>query len=83
MTESNLSPLPSRRLVGDDIRPLVRVRHHDYGDGHIAAVLPTGVQIYWNTPYASGLVDHLLLHDRSWVAMLERLPEDERQGVEW
>ena len=78
MTEpSNLSPLPSRRLVGDDIRPLVRVRHHDYGDGHITAVLPTGVQIYWNTPYVAGLVDHVLLHDRSWVSRLERLPEED------
>lgn len=77
MGQDNVRPLRAvaGRIVGrDGIRKLVRVKHPEYGTGHIAADFDTlGIQIYWDHPSDAGFAQHLNLHDRSWVEKLERI----------
>lgn len=68
-----IRPVEAPRIVGKDIRPLTKVKHPEYGTGHITADLGWAVEIYWDEPYTKGLAVHLLPHDRGWVEQLERL----------
>lgn len=51
----------------------VRLRSGDYGTGTVVAMLPTGVQVFWDKPLLGTIDVHLLVHDRAWVLQLERL----------
>lgn len=60
----------------DDIEQGLRVSSPDYGPGRVVAITASGVQIYWDRPLDSlpGVVEvHMLVHDWSYVARLERL----------
>lgn len=77
MSEASIHPLgdPVQR-VGDTIVVPTKVRSTDYGRGSIVADYgPIGVQIYWDIPVA-GTTTHLMVHERSWVALLENLPPE-------
>ena len=78
---------PSRQIVGipvertvqpervglDDVEPGLRVHSGDYGEGTVLADVGIGIQIWWDETL-NGTVDaHMLTHDKSYVARLERL----------
>lgn len=67
---------PARtEYVGDNIEVRTGVRSPDYGTGTIVADFGAmGVQVYWDKPLKGSKEQHLLLHDRSYVERLERLP---------
>jgi hypothetical protein len=50
-----------------------RVRSDDYGAGTVVAVAATGIQIHWDIPLLGTTGVHLLVHDKAYVARLERL----------
>jgi len=59
--------------VFDDIQPGLRVRSADYGTGTVVAVLGIGIQIHWDKVLLGSVDTHLLVHDKAYVARLERL----------
>jgi hypothetical protein len=63
--------------VGSEIVIPTRVRSEDYGKGSIVADYgPIGIQIFWDNVIKGTVSTHLLTHDRSWVARLEKLPPE-------
>jgi hypothetical protein len=63
--------------VGTDVVIPTRVSSADYGKGNIVADFDSmGVQIYWDKPITGTMGTHLLVHDRAWVARLEKLPPE-------
>lgn len=68
--ESHIKPEP----VGlDGIEVGLRVRSSDYGTGTVVAIAATGIQLYWDKPLLGTTDTHLLVHDRAFVASLERI----------
>lgn len=63
-----------RRLAGlADIELGLRVKSEDYGAGTVVAILGHGIQIHWDKPLLGTSDTRLLVHDKSYVARLERL----------
>ena len=74
---SNVQPLGRRMLVDTEIAIPTKVRSSDYGTGTIVADFGAmGIQIYWDKPVTGTVATHLLVHDRIWVSLLEKLPPD-------
>lgn len=77
MTESNrhIQAVPEEppRERWDDIAEGLRVLSKDYGTGTVVAVFSTGVQLWWDQALLGTTDTHLLTHDKSYVARLERL----------
>ena len=64
---------PEREVKGlDDITPGLRVESPEYGTGTVLADVGIGIQIYWDKPLL-GTVTQMLVHDKAYVARLERL----------
>jgi hypothetical protein len=59
--------------VFDDIQPGLRIKSRDYGTGTVVAVLGIGIQIHWDKVLMGSVNTHLLVHDKAYVAKLERL----------
>lgn len=64
--ESHITPQPNRVIERD-----MRVRHWEYGDGTVVAVVATGVMIRWDKPFVDST--DTLVYDVGFVAGLERL----------
>lgn len=60
---------PREDLIARDMR----IRSRDYGEGTVVALLPTGVQVYWDNPLVGTADAHLLIHDRHWILEQDRL----------
>ena len=80
-TRRNLTGLPVENQVHPRHDPKsshppverdMRLHSGDYGNGTVVCLLPTGVQILWDTPLA-GTEQRLVIHDYSYVARLERI----------
>lgn len=56
-----------------DVAEGLRVKSSDYGTGTVVAVLGIGIQIHWDTALIGTADTHLLTHDKSFVARLERI----------
>lgn len=72
------APIPNGEGKWDDITQGLRVSSPDYGPGRVVAIVANGVQIYWDQPLEDerlpGVAEtHMLVHDWSYVAKLERL----------
>lgn len=72
MTADNVRPIQPaddrRKVVDVGIRKMLKVTSGDYGDGKIVGDFGSlGVQIFWEKPIVEGLLEHHLIHDRSWV----------------
>lgn len=76
-TMSNVEPIGRRdpnlpKVAEVGIHKLLRVRHWEYGDGQIVGDFGSlGVQIMWDKPITEGLLERILMHDRSWVLELD------------
>lgn len=67
-------PEAGRRVPREDlIERDMRIRSRDYGEGTVVALLPTGVQVYWDNPLVGTTDTHLLIHDRRWILDQERV----------
>jgi hypothetical protein len=44
-----------------------RVTSPDYGRGRVVAVLPTGVQVWYDLPLTGTVDTHMLVHDPAYV----------------
>lgn len=65
---------PEREVKGlDDITPGLRVESPEYGTGTVLADVGIGIQIYWDRALAGTADQHMLTHDKAYVARLERL----------
>lgn len=64
---NGIVPVMEEDLLGE------RVRSADYGTGTVVAMLPTGIQVFWDKALLGTTDMHLLVHDRAWVLQLERL----------
>ena len=74
---SNVQPIGRRELVGTEIVIPTKVRSSDYGTGTIVADFRAmGIQIYWDKAVTGTVATHLLVHDRIWVSLLEKLPAE-------
>lgn len=61
-------PAERQKVRDVGIRKMLKVTSRDYGDGRIVGDFGSlGVQIEWEKPIVEGLVDHHLIHVRSWV----------------
>lgn len=59
---------PKRKVAEVGITKLLKVRSRDYGDGQIVGDFGSlGIQIMWDKPIVEGLLEHHLIHDRTWV----------------
>jgi uncharacterized membrane protein YczE len=70
-----LSRVPQDRRTETlaDVALGLRVKSSDYGTGTVVAVLGIGIQIHWDEPLIGTVDTHLLTHDKSFVARLERI----------
>lgn len=79
MTEASIHPMGDRQpeLVGSDFEIPTRVYSDDYGKGNIVADFDAmGIQIYWDHVITGTVATHLLVHDRTWVSKLQKLPPE-------
>lgn len=61
-------PESGRRLPREDlIERDMRIRSRDYGEGTVIALLPTGVQVWWDNPLLGTVDTHMMVHDRNWI----------------
>lgn len=70
--EATVHPRPDVAGIPEDPRGL-RVRSSDYGTGTVVADIGIGIQIWWDKALAGTADQHMLTHDKSYVAGLERL----------
>jgi hypothetical protein len=60
---------PREDLIERDMR----IRSRDYGEGTVVALLPIGVQVWWDNPLLGTVDTHMIVHDRNWILDQERL----------
>jgi hypothetical protein len=70
--ESQVDPRSAPQSSHPPVERDMRLRSSDYGNGTVVCLLPTGVQILWDTPL-TGTTTQLVIHDYSYVARLERI----------
>jgi hypothetical protein len=61
------------RAVENELEVSTRIESADYGTGTVVAILPTGIQVFWDKPLVGTTDQHLLVHDKAYVMSLERL----------
>lgn len=63
------------------IKKGMRIESRDYGAGTVVALLPTGVQVWWDENIIKDEVvskdeeSHLTIHDAHWILEQRRLVE--------
>lgn len=67
-------PEANMRMAREDLIDRdMRIRSRDYGEGTVVALLPTGIQVWWDNPLVGTTDTHMMVHDRAWILEQDRL----------